>query len=128
MVYDNGLCIAVGDSGSIVSSDDGDSWTHAIDIGDSDINNHNSVAFGGGRRITVGEFSKIRYSDDNADNRTPVNLATTTFKDVGYDGSGNWLAVGLLGIAWRSTDVANWTEANVYIEEMPNIELLGFGP
>ncbi len=107
MTHGKSLYVAVGDSGTILSSPDGAAWT-TRNSGSSDI--LESVAYGDSQFVVVSDASTILSSTDGA---------TWTIKNSGVDNSlyaisysGQFVTVGEAGAILTSPDGATWTIRN----------------
>ena len=99
-VHGNSIYAIVGDNGTILTSDDGSTWTSRAD-GRTD--NLSEVTFGNNTFIAVGDNGTIRTSSDNGttwDNRTS---GTTNFFGVTF-GKNTFIAVGDNGTIRTSSD------------------------
>ncbi|GGF95972.1 hypothetical protein GCM10010912_46100 [Paenibacillus albidus] len=104
VIYGNGMYVAVGDYGTIVSSSDGVSWTKRT----SDTENHLlDVAFGNGMYVAVGIEGTILASSDGV-SWTNHTSGTAKLLSVTY-GSGKYVAVGEGGTVLTSSDGMSWT-------------------
>jgi len=110
VTYGNGLWVAVGDRGSIVTSPDTMNWTILKDPARSRYHLI-AVAFGGGRFVAVGadHLGHAFASSDGA------NWSHTKLPDLSYIpagivfGNGRFLTTGGDGRVDVSTDGVNWT-------------------
>ena len=109
ITWGNGLFVAVGDNGLIVTSPDGFSWT-AVENSTFDNLRISNVVFGNGMFVAVGDNGKISFSPDGF-NWTAVTNSTfgnSRINDIAY-GNGLFVAVGndnkivlsSNGIVWR---------------------------
>ena len=106
ITYGNNKFIAVGESGTVIRSDNGSVW----DIGTSNSSgNLYSIAFGNDKFVGVGSNTVI-VSTDNGTSFLET-YTTLTFKDVTY-GNGVFVAVGLGEIIYTSTDGDTWTKVH----------------
>jgi hypothetical protein len=105
-VHGNSIYAIVGDNGTILTSDNGSTWTSRAD-GRTD--NLSEVTFGNNTFIAVGDNGTIRTSSDNGttwDNRTS---GTTKFYGVTF-GKNTFIAVGDNGTIRTSSDNGStWT-------------------
>jgi hypothetical protein len=107
IAYGNNKFIAVGESGTVIISDNGSVW----DTRDSNNESGNlySIAFGNDRFVGVGSYTVI-VSADNGTNFLQTET-TLTFKDVTF-GNGVFVAVGSGEIIYTSTDGDDWTKVH----------------
>ncbi|WP_457630780.1 WD40/YVTN/BNR-like repeat-containing protein, partial [Oceanithermus sp.] len=101
--------VAVGDSGTIVTSSDGANWTDRT-ASSGTTNDLYSVAYGGGVYVAVGDGGTIVTSSDGASwtDRTASSGTTNDLYGIAY-GNGLFVAAGAGGTVLTSTDGANWT-------------------
>ena len=97
----SGLFVAVGDNGTILTSDNGTEWT-ARTSGTTE--NLNRVAYGDGRYIAVGENATYKYSDNASSWSQSKTSGNVHFNDIQYFGNSNWGGAG---------DYAHTTRQNV---------------
>jgi hypothetical protein len=86
VIWANNLFVAVGESGSIVTSANGTSWTVRVAAGA--LQNLLAVAFGAGRFVAVGGAGTVRTSTDGL-TWNSFNLPSTvgvTLRDIVWDG------------------------------------------
>jgi len=103
--YGNGLFVAVGDSGTILTSPDGSTWTSRAS---GTTNPLYGVAWGGDKFVAVGGSGTILTSPDGI-NWTSQNSGTTqNLFGVSY-GGGQFVAVGASGTILTSPDGITWT-------------------
>ncbi len=103
IVYGDGQFVAVGDRGTVLTSNDGIKWS-AISLGEEDLH---AVAYGDGEFVAVGR-GVVMISPDAVD-WTPH---TVTDQPLLYDiefANGLWVAVGNGGYILSSPDAVNWT-------------------
>jgi len=91
----SGLFVAVGDNGTILTSDNGTEWT-ARTSGTSE--KLNRVAYGNGRYYAVGDNAKATYSD-NGSSWTAYGSGNVHHNDVEYFGNSDWGLVAHYGRA-----------------------------
>jgi|GEM_PF-2038184 len=90
ITYGNGQFIAVGESGIILSSPDGEKWTaRASTI----TNNLNGILYGNGRFVAVGDLGAIVNSEDGLNWVSVGSGTTSALTSVAY-GNGIYVAVG----------------------------------
>lgn len=113
--FPNPLKIAVGDAGSVLSSNDGLAWTRENSGTDQTLNGlaireNNGVA---NRVVAVGANGTILFSDDGKA-WSPATISvpvSTNLADVSY-GNGTFVAVGAGGTILTSTGGDNWDVGN----------------
>ena len=107
IAYGNNKFIAVGESGTVIISDNGSVW----DTRDSNNSSGNlySIAFGIDRFVGVGRYTVI-VSTDNGTSFLETET-TLTFNDVAF-GNGVFVAVGSGEIIYTSTDGDDWTKVH----------------
>lgn len=108
---DKGLFIAVGGSGTILTSSDGDTWSQQTS-GTSEW--LNGIAYGNGVFVAIGDFGTILTSSDGThwillDPSAIKPYSTTHHLDGITFGNNIFVAVGTLGAILTSTDGASWT-------------------
>ena len=104
ITYGNNKFIAVGESGSVVRSDNGSVW----DISTSNTTGTlYSVAFGNSRFVGVG-YNTVIVSTDNGTSFTQTETSYD-FNDISY-GNGLFVAVGDDENIHTSTDGDTWTK------------------
>jgi Ig-like domain-containing protein len=102
--FGNGLFVAVGQHGTILTSTEGINWTRR-DSGTTE--RFTGVNFVNGRFIALGEHGAINTSSDGV-TWTPRNSDTVVeLRDVAY-GNGQFVAVGVNSFVVRSSDGINW--------------------
>lgn len=107
VTFGNGLFVAVGEHGTIITSPEGKNWTVRA-FGTNSPNNYTGVAYGNGLYVVVGNGPhKIRTSSDGVTWSAPVRGANDLY-DVIY-GKGRFVAVGEAILT--SSDGTNWTRA-----------------
>jgi len=108
IAYGNGLFVAVGANGAIVTSIDKVTWTPVYG-GTS--NTLNSIAYGNGLFVAVGASGTIIYSADGAVWNTPTSNIFLTLTSVAYAGGtfANFIAVSNTGTIISSTNGVTWT-------------------
>lgn len=115
VAYGQGKFVAVGDTGAIITSSDGNYWTPQV-TGTSD--NLWSVVYGGGKFVAVG--GKTTLTSTNGQNWTKVQMTNINdLRSVAY-GNGVYVAVGLNASIITSPDGANWT-----IKYIEGVDLYG---
>ena len=106
--YGNGQFVAVGESGTVLTSPDGTTWTERNSGTTRDLN---GVTYGNGTFVVVGSPGIIITSSDGINwivqgSGTPYDLTGIT------SGNGISVAVGHRGTILTSSDGANWIERN----------------
>lgn len=105
MVYGDGLLIAVGGGGWIVTSSDGTNWTTRISGTSQALG---GVAYGNGEFITVGRSGTVLSSQDGISWTLRVSGTTANLLAVKY-GNGVFVASGEWGVILTSSDGVTWT-------------------
>jgi len=108
--YGNGKFVAVGISGTILTSDDGATWT----LRNSGARNEglNAVAYLNGRFVVVGTGGTILTSSDGVTWTSHYTGTSDWLWSVTY-GSGQFVAVGDSGTVVTSADGAVWSKYGV---------------
>jgi len=106
ITYGNNKFIAVGESGTVIRSDNGSVWETRTSNTSASLY---SIAFGNDRFVGVGSNTVI-VSTDNGTSFLET-YTTLTFKDVTY-GNGVFVAVGSKEIIYTSTDGDSWTKVH----------------
>jgi len=101
----SGLFVTVGESGTILTSDNGTEWT-ARTSGTTE--NLNRVAYGDGRYIAVGENATYKYSNNASSWSESCCSGNVHFNDIEYFGNSNWGGAG---------DYAHTTRQNVVADQ-----------
>ncbi len=104
IAYGNNKFIAVGQSGTVIISDNGSGWATITSNTSADLN---SIAFGNDRFVGVGRYTVIVSTDNGTS-----FLETDTehyLRDVTY-GNGVFVAVGYNENIYTSTDGDTWTK------------------
>lgn len=105
VTYGNEKFVAVGDSGKIIVSSDGATWTSSSSpFGTTRIN---SVTYAQDKFVAVGNSGKIAYSSDGS-SWTLVTVGSNNFKSLAY-GNDKFIAVGSNGAIVYSANGVNWT-------------------
>jgi len=112
IAYGNGVYVAVGFSGRVLTSTDGRAWTQR---NSGTTNWLYGVTYGNGRFIAVGLGGSIMSSIDG-NNWTIQNFGTNGFQAVAY-GDGKFVVVGYNGVIYTSTDGAAWIIADSHTTE-----------
>lgn len=103
--YGNGMFVAVGDNGTILSSNDGVVWTSRISGTTVQLN---GVTYGNGIFVAVGLPEIILTSSDGM-NWTTRRTGTTYGLNAATYGNGMFVAVGSSETILTSSDALNWT-------------------
>jgi hypothetical protein len=106
IAYGNNKFIAVGESGTVIRSDNGSVWGFRTS---NSSGNLYSIAFGNDRFVAVG-YNTVIVSADNGTVFTQTET-TLNFKDVTY-GNGVFVAVGSGEIIYTSADGDTWTKVH----------------
>ena len=104
-IYVNGKYVAVGQSGVILTSEDGIDWTVQTS---GTINGLTSVTYGNGKYVTVGVLGIILTSEDAITWTSQTSGTTKDLMGVTY-GEGKYVAVGNTGTLLTSEDAVTWT-------------------
>ena len=103
----NPLLVAVGDSGTIVTSPNAATWTLVTST--TTTKNLNGVTYGGNSQfVAVGESGTILTSPDGVNWTSRTSGTTVNLNGVTY-GNSQFVAVGESGTILTSTDGATWT-------------------
>jgi len=100
--FGNGTFVAVGNVGTILTSNDGRNWRNQIQRTGADLR---GIAFGNGKFVAVG--AGILSSTDGTN--WSQSGATGSFKGIAY-GNGNFVVVGDQGRILSSADGVTWTD------------------
>jgi photosystem II stability/assembly factor-like uncharacterized protein len=106
IAYGNNKFIAVGESGTVIRSDNGSVWGTITSNTSASLY---SIAFGNNRFVGVGSYTVI-VSTDNGTSFLQTET-TLNFKDVTY-GNGVFVAVGSGEIIYTSADGDTWTKVH----------------
>ena len=114
ITYGNNKFIAVGESGTVIRSDNGTNWTEDLSGNSNTSANLYSIAFGNGRFVAVGRYAVI-VSTNNGDSFT-LTETNYIFNDISF-GNGVFVAVGSGEIIYTSTggglsDGDSWTKVH----------------
>jgi hypothetical protein len=110
VTYGNGIFVAVGGSGTILTSTDGITWTiRTSGIGET----LRAVTYGNGTFVAVGSYAVILSSTDGITwtNRSVTYDGNKTLDGITY-GKGLFVTVGYRGVSWVSSDGITWTYVN----------------
>ena len=107
ITYGNGIFVAVGFTGAILTSSDGLSWIYRSTNNES----LNAVTYGNGVFVVVGNLGTILTSTDGAE-WTARDSGTTYWIDIISYGNGTFVAIDGIGTILNSVDGITWT-ANV---------------
>ncbi len=105
VTYGNGMYVAVGTNGTVLTSSDGLNWMTrtvgtAIQL--------NGVAYSNGTYVAVGQGGKILTSSDGVSWIIRDSGTTNELRTVNYI-NGSYFAVGANGTILTSSDGVNWT-------------------
>ena len=115
--------VAVGDNGTILRSNNGESWSGVTTTSITTKLNH--AHYGGGQWIAVGAAGSVIRSSDNGVNWTVVSAGSTfDLTRVGYANS-VWVAIGQSGMVLNSVDTNNWYKK--YVGVRTDFNGLAFG-
>ena len=114
ITYGNNKFIAVGESGTVIRSDNGTNWTENLSGNSNTQANLYSIAFGNDRFVAVGRYAVI-VSTNNGDSFT-LTETNYIFNDISF-GNGVFVAVGSGEIIYTSTggglsDGDTWTKVH----------------
>ncbi|WP_221176014.1 tandem-95 repeat protein [Brevibacillus fluminis] len=131
VVYANGKFVTVSSSGCIYTSTDGQSWSKAYS-GSSTIN---SVTFGNGKFVAVGDGKAYTSMDGNAWSSTTTNSSMLYSVDYGNNkfaavGAGGTLITSADGVSWAPTEQSNTAQdlyAVRYAPEQSRFVVVGDG-
>ena len=104
IAYGGGMWVAVGLSGTILTSTNGTSWTSRT----SGTSYLWGIAYGGGMWVVVGLSGRILTSTNGISWTTRTSGTSENLYGIAYDG-GMWVAVGRDGTIMTSTNVTSWT-------------------
>jgi len=112
LTYGSGKYVAVGNSGTVLTSEDGVTWTRRTVSGVTQ--NLQSVIHENGKYVAVGQNGTIITSEDGV-TWTKTVSGSQNLQSVIY-GNGKFVAVGASGRVITSTNGTNWTaqSSNVY--------------
>jgi len=110
ITYGNGLFVAVGDNGAIITSPDGVSW---IARSSGTNNRLNGIAYGNGLYVAVGENARILTSPDGMTwaDRSDLQPFIPSLTEITF-GNGMFVASGVFDryiYSFTSLDGATWT-------------------
>ncbi len=118
VAYGNGQWIAVGESGTILSSVDGSTWTSRVSGYTSKW--LVSVGYGSSTWVVVGESGLILTSTDGSSWTARTSGTTSRINGVTYGGS-RWIAVAESGELLTSTDSRTWTKLSPSTDRLRGI-------
>ena len=107
VTYGNGLFVAVGDAGTIVTSTNGRNWQPAASVTSNTLR---GVTFGTNRFVTVGDSGTILSSPDGETWMPHSSGSSMPLSDVEF-GGGLFVAVGMCGNILTSRDGLSWNIA-----------------
>lgn len=106
IAFHNGLVVAGGDAGAIVTSEDhGTNWTTQVSGVDTTLN---GMGYAAGTYVAVGAAGAILTSADAINWMPQASGVTTTLRGVAHNGT-TFVVVGDSGVVLTSPDAANWT-------------------
>jgi hypothetical protein len=105
VTYGNGLFVAVGGDGAILTSPDGVTWTARTSVTSYSLY---SVTYGDGLFVAVGRNGAILTSPDGVNWTQQTSGTSDGLSNVTY-GNGMFVAVGGYGTILTSPDGVNWT-------------------
>lgn len=107
IAYGNGLWVAVGSSGNLMTSVDGINWE--LQSSGFDTSYIYGVDYGSGLWVVGGDDGKLATSTDGINwELQSSGFGASYINDIAY-GDGLWVAVGSSGKLATSTDGINWT-------------------
>ena len=109
ITYGNNKFIAVGESGTVIRSDNGTNWTENLSGNSNTSANLYSIAFGNDRFVAVGRYAVI-VSTNNGDSFT-LTETNYIFNDISF-GNGVFVTVGKEENIHTSTDGDTWTKVH----------------
>jgi hypothetical protein len=112
VAYGNGLFVAGGEYGAILTSTDGARWTPRTSLVTT--KSLTSVAQGNGTLVAVGDLGAIVTSTNGIQWRTATSGTVNRLNDVCY-GDGKFVAVGAYGTIVLSPDGRSWSRHSVNI-------------
>lgn len=101
--------VTVGDNGAILSSTNGQTWTHRTS---GTTNWLVSVTYGGGQYVAVGDNGTVLLSSDGATWQNVAQSATSQRLNGVIYAAGQYVAVGEGGAIINSPDGRSWTARN----------------
>ncbi|MFC5404740.1 immunoglobulin-like domain-containing protein [Cohnella soli] len=121
ITYGNNTFVAVGISGTIITSSDGTSWTNQTS---GTPNQLNSITYGNNMFVAVGAAGTIITSSDGMSWTSRTSGIAAMLISVAY-GNGMYVAVGENGTIVTSNDGVNWTSRSSGITD--NLNGVTFG-
>jgi len=109
ITYGNNKFIAVGESGTVIRSDNGTNWTENLSGNSNTSANLYSIAFGNDRFVAVGRYAVI-VSTNNGNSFT-LTETNYIFNDISF-GNGVFVTVGKEENIHTSTDGDTWTKVH----------------
>jgi len=109
ITYGNNKFIAVGESGTVIRSDNGTNWTENLSGNSNTSANLYSIAFGNGRFVAVGRYAVIVSSNNG--NSFTLTETNYIFNDISF-GNGVFVTVGKEENIHTSTDGDTWTKVH----------------
>ena len=118
--YVNGIFVAVGAGGTLLTSTDGDSWVPPTTISPSTSSILHQVAFGAGTYVAVGDDGTIVYSAD-ATNWTSQSITTQHLRTICFGPDAQFIAAGTAGtIAYSTTGQSSWSVSDAGVADQLN--------
>ena len=114
IAYDGTKFVALGNSGYISTSTDGENWTAAVQNANLGSNNWQSIAYDGTKFVALGNSGYISTSTDGENWTAAVqnaDLGSSNWRALVYNGT-KFVALGLSGGTSTSTDGENWNTIN----------------
>jgi photosystem II stability/assembly factor-like uncharacterized protein len=106
LVRGNGISVAVGNSGRILTLTFGNTWIQRVS--DADNSPLTATAYGAGQFVAVGEKGIVLSSHDGLTWKTRYSGTVETLQSVTY-AAGGFKAVGNYGVIITSTDGISWS-------------------
>ncbi|ADR37424.1 hypothetical protein Ocepr_1973 [Oceanithermus profundus DSM 14977] len=105
VAYSGTRFVAVGDSGTVLWSNDGASWSSATSGVSGDLY---AITYGNGTFVAVGAGGTVLTSTDGLSWSAQASGTTADLSGIAY-GDGTFVAVGAGGTVLTSTDGASWS-------------------
>lgn len=109
VLFAGGQFVAVGGSGTVLTSPDGAAWTLRNWDGTAFLHD---IAYGNGRYVAVGEHGGVLTSTDGVSWQMSAADTTNQLRGVAF-GQGQFVAVDYMGGVHRSRDGREWTAGSV---------------
>jgi hypothetical protein len=125
VTYGNGMFVAVGNSGIIVTSPDGINWTQQANTSETSLL---AVAYGNGSYVAVGGASLILTSSDAVTWETQESsvFLGETLTGIAY-GNGTFVVVGDYSTLGTSADGKSWTAQTLFALGFSSVVYSGAG-